>query len=231
MSQRRAAHFGALAVMLKFTALVATCLAIAQAVDSPPDKFGSVGRELTAEEVSQITGLANAAGKPPWLIIGFRSMSAGVATVTVYLRQDIVDVPVQRGVMQRLIADEPRPPAQRSLWRLKDTGSYAYIAAAAEQRDHLADERDVSWPFAVEGDFDDATLISIVTFIRSKPRIPGRGPDQLPNTVAEAPISVVARAGAQIIVALRTGEAQGQRVTLTQTGGEWLITRVEEWIV
>ena len=35
----------------------------------------------------------------------------------------------------------------------------------------ISDERDIGWPFAVEGEIEDETLISVVAFIRSRPRI------------------------------------------------------------
>ena len=74
-------------------------------------------------------------------------------------------------------------------------------------------------------------LISIVMFIRSKPRLPGVRENQGPRAVADAPITVMARTGDQITVALRTSEATGRRVMLPRSGGEWVITHFEGWIV
>jgi uncharacterized NAD(P)/FAD-binding protein YdhS len=48
---------------------------------------------LTDAEVTQITRLSDRIGKPLRLILGFRSMQAGVATIDVYLEPDIVDLP------------------------------------------------------------------------------------------------------------------------------------------
>jgi hypothetical protein len=75
--------------MLKIIALLTVLLSVTQAVDSRPSRFGSIGRSLTDAEVLQITDLANAAGRPPWLLIGFPSMISGVVTMTLYLEPDV----------------------------------------------------------------------------------------------------------------------------------------------
>jgi hypothetical protein len=93
----------------------------------------------------------------------------------------------------------------------------------------MLDERDVSWPFAVHGDIDDDTLIDLVEFIRSKPAIPVPEGAAFHNLV-NAPIAVVARVDDGFIVALRTSEATGQRVTVTRGAGQWVITHFEMWI-
>jgi hypothetical protein len=211
--------------MLRVSALLIICLAASQAADSRPNRFGSVGRGLTDAEVVQITRLASTAGKPPWLVIGFPSMISGLATVTLYLEPDVTDAPVHRGRMLHLIADEPPSVPQRSAWRVKATGSYARIVVVPDRRaSEITDERDIGWPFAVEGEIEDETLISAVAFIRSKPKIPGVPEGQAPREVGGAPISAVARRDNHFIVALRTSEATGQRVTLTRRDGQWVIT-------
>ena len=158
-------------------------------------------------------------------------MILGLRTVTVYLEPDVTNVGVRRGRLLQLVADEPPAVPQRSTWRVKATASYAYIVPPTPPTDQITDERDIRWPFAVDGDIDDATLVSVVTSIRSRPRIPGVPEGQFPREVAASPISVVARRGAQFIVALRTGEATGERVTLTRSAAGWVIAHVERSIV
>ncbi len=75
--------------------------------------------------------------------------------------------------MLHLIADEPPAVSLRSPWRVTGTGSYTYIIAPGGRAGEIANERDIAWPFAVEGEIEDATLLSVVAFIRSKPKISG----------------------------------------------------------
>jgi hypothetical protein len=60
--------------------------------------------------------------------------------------------------------DQPAVPV-RSPWRIREPYSYACIAMAGRPHGELAGEDDLGWPFIVQGEFDDDTLVSIVTFI------------------------------------------------------------------
>ena len=86
-------------------------------------------------------------------------------------------------------------------------------------------------PFAVEGEIDDATLVSLVAFIRSTPLIPGVPEGAVPRQVAAAPIDVIAQRANDIFVGLRTSAYTGQNVTVVQENGKWRITHVSQWIV
>lgn len=217
--------------MMKLLALLTGFLSVTQATESRPSQFGSVGQSLTGSEVVQITDLANATGRPPWLLIGFPSMMFGVETVSVYLEPEGPDATVRRGRVLTLSADTPPRVRERSVWRLKDTRPYAYIVAPGHRRGEMIDERDISWPFVLLDEIDDETLISVVAFVRSRPAIPGLPEAAAPRNVSNAPIAGVAREDDSLIVALRTSEATGERVTVTRRSGEWVITHFESWIV
>lgn len=219
----RAAHLARYAVMVNISVFLIVSLLGAQAIGTGPKRFGSVGRGLSAAEIAKITDLAKSAGKWPWLLIGFPSMIPGVATLTLYLESDVTDARVRRGRMLHLIVDEPPVVQQRSAWTVKSTGSYTYIYGPGRRASEILDERDVSWPFAVEGEIEDETLISLVAFIRATPSRPGVPEGQAPRAVAAAPISAVVRRNNQFIVALtrwaistlpdriRTGRRAGAR--------------------
>ena len=207
-------------------------LIIAVAGQTPttdPGRFGSL--PLADSELVQIRDIANGAGGNAWLVIGFRSMIAGVATVTVYLRPGAKGPQVSRGRLLVLIADDPPVVPQRSVWKIKETRSYAYVMSPRSQPFQISDERDVGWPFLVEGEIDDRTLFSLVSFIRSKPQIPNVPEGQAPREIAGAPISAVVARDDQFVVALRTSEATGQRVTVARKDGQWAIVHFEQWIV
>jgi hypothetical protein len=107
---------------------------------------------------------------------------------------------------------------------------YACIAAPGRRPFDITSERDMGWPFVLDGQFDDDTLVSLVAFIRSKPRIPGVPDGVAPREFENAPVSTVARRGGEIIVGLRTGESMGSLVTLIRREGRWVITHYESWI-
>jgi hypothetical protein len=121
---------------------------------------------LTQADVAQIVSLAATAGNSPKLTLGFRSMVQGVATVDVFLEPETLDGEVRRGRMLRLVADDPPKVPERSAWRLQETRFYAAIAVPGRRPFEISSERDLGWPFEIDGQIDDATLVSLMTFIR-----------------------------------------------------------------
>jgi hypothetical protein len=115
--------------------------------------------------------------------------------------------------MLRLIAGGSPVAPVRSAWRVDESRRYVYISTRGRPPKDISSESDVDWPFTVEGEFDDDTLISIVDFIRSKPGIPVPA---FRKEVIGAPISFIARRDDAIYVALRTGEFTGDEVWLPE---------------
>lgn len=120
-------------------------------------------------------------------MLGLPSMIRGVATLTVYLHPDVTTERLRRGQMLRLVATDPPAASERSDWMVQDTASYAYIPSG-EPAGEIASEQDLAWPFAVDGELDDETLISLVTFVRSRPPIPAVPEGQAPREVVSAPL-------------------------------------------
>ena len=86
-------------------------------------QFGPVGQSLSERELTQIADLTSAAGKPAWLLLGFRSMIPGVTSLTVYLQPDVRTERLRRGRILRLVAENPPDLSERSDWRVKGTGN------------------------------------------------------------------------------------------------------------
>ena len=102
---------------------------------------------------------------------------------------------------------------------------YAYVPLGGKPRE-ITDERDLGWPFTIPGEIDDETLISLVTFLRSSPPIPGVPEGQAPREVVSAPLSGVWRQGDQFIVGLRLREdAEVFGVTVIRKDGQWVVTK------
>jgi hypothetical protein len=212
------------ALVTTFCAVIFVSVSAEQVSDTQIRRFGTVGRSLSDSEVTQIARLGNAAGKPPWLVLGFTSMISGVARLTVYLHPDVTTERLRRGRLLRLVAKDAPAVSGRSEWTVEDRASYAYVPLA-ESAGEIASEEDLAWPFAVHGEIDDETLISLVTFVRSRPPLPNVPEGSAPREVVSAPLSVVARQGDQFIAAFRTGNSAVFRVWLITKGGRWLVTK------
>jgi len=204
-------------------------IAAGQATDFALRKFGSVA--VSDAEVAQIVELAVSTGRRPWLLRSPHSMVTDLRIADLYLEPDVLGTLVQRGRMLALVSEGPRFSPPRSPWRIRDSYSYAYVLTPGRMRGEIRSERDSNWPFTVDGVFDDDTLISLVEFIRRQPRLPNVPDGQAPNQVSSAPISLIARSGDSVIVVSRTGDAQGERITMVRRNNEWVITGFEMWIV
>jgi hypothetical protein len=210
--------------------LTALLLGVNQASEPSLSRFGSVGKALTESEITQIGQLAK--GKSPWLLYGEPTMLTSLFRASLYLEPDSVRNRLWRGQLLSLEADGPPTVSTRSSWRISSTLAYAYVAPEDGRPGSVTGDLDVNWPFAVEGEFDDETLLSLVEFIRSSPPIPGVPPNAAPRNVdGTKPITSVGRKEDKVLVILRTGVLQGLEVTLARANGSWEVTAYGMWIV
>jgi hypothetical protein len=186
-------------------------------------RFGAL--PVSDAEVAQIAELANSTGRRLWLLRTPNSVMASERVSYLFLEPDVFGKRVLRGRVLRLAADGPPKGPISSQWRIRESGSYAYIPTTGRQHGEIESEHDLGWPFMVRGEFDDETLISIVEFIRSQPPIPV--PAFL-KSVPSLPIVGIARGDDAIVVGLRPrDEAMGHAVWLVRKDGRWVITRSE----
>ena len=205
--------------------LTATHVA-AQVTDFQLRRFGS--QPVSDAEVAQIATLVVSTGKRPWLVRSPHSWMPDVQIASLFLEPDAPSPRVQRGRMLSLVAEGPRFAPARTPWRIRESSVYAYIPVSGRPLGEVLDENDVSWPFVVQGEFDDDTLISVVEFIRSQPPVPV--PAFL-RSVPAAPIAGIQRLDDAIVVGLRTSEATSSSVWLVRNDGQWVITRSDSAIV
>jgi hypothetical protein len=214
-----------LAVVAIFCAATVIGIAAEQVGGTRFSRFGAVGESLSERDLEQIAELAKAAGKPVWLLLGFRPLISGVTTLEVYLQPDTSSERLRRGRILLVAAETPLVASEKLDWKVKGTKDYAYVPPAG-QLVEIVSERDISWPFAVTGDIDDDTLISLVTFVRSKPPVPGVPEGSGPREVPGAPLFGVWRVGDEFMVALRLQEnAYVFRVTLVRKDGRWIVAK------
>lgn len=197
----------------------------AQATAFTLSRFGS--QPVSDPELAQIAELVTSTGKPLWLLRSPHSNISNVRVASVFLEPDVQGARVQRGRMLRLVADGPPLVPARSPWKIRESHVYAYVPIAGRRPGEIRDEDDLGWPFVLQGEFDDDTLISVVEFIRSQPPVP------IPafiRKVPAAPIAGIQRRDDAIVVGLRTSEATGSSVWLVRKDGQWVITRSESSI-
>jgi hypothetical protein len=92
---------------------------------------------------------------------------------------------------------------------------------------------DAHRPFVVDGEFDDHTLLRVVAFIRRSP--PGAPlSNGLPSGTkvnGSLQISAIRRLDNKIEVTLKSGDYQGESVTLEDRNGAFAIVKHGVWIV
>jgi len=140
--------------------------ALSQSAATMPLRLGDFARTLSEKDVADIEAIAQSSGGKPWLLegpvgqIGF--------TIRVYLPPETQTRELRRGTAFDLI----KRPGD-SAWTRRGTaqpGFYAQVALAGRDFNAISGgDDDLNRPFAVSGTFDDADLLSLVAFIRSKP--------------------------------------------------------------
>ena len=198
----------------------------AQATAFTLSRFGS--QPVSDAEVAQIAELVINTGKRPWLLRSPHSNMRDVRVARLFLEPDVAGGRVQRGRMLRLAAEGPPFVPARSPWRIQESDLYAHIPIAGRRPGEILGDDDLGWPFVLQGEFDDDTLISVVEFVRSQPPIPM--PAFL-RQVPAAPIVGIQRRDDAIVVGFRRSEAEGDSVWLVRKDGRWVITRSESSIV
>lgn len=201
-------------------------LTVTQVAGQAPDfslkLFSSV--PVSDAEVAQIAELASSTAKGLWLLRTPNPVMTGDRVSNLFLEPDMFGKRVLRGQVLILVADEPPWDPIRSPWKISESHSYAYIPTTGRRQGEIKGDLDLDWPFIVQGEFDDDTLISIVELIRSQPPIPV--PAFL-KSVPPVPIAGIARRDDTIEVGLRPREDMGHAVWLVRKDGRWVITRSE----
>ena len=142
-----------------------------------------------------------------------------------YLHPDVTTERLRRGRLLRLVAKDLPAGSGRSEWTVENRVSYAYVPLA-ESAGEIASEKDLAWPFAVHGEIDDETLISLVRFVRSRPPLPNVPEGSAPREVVNAPLTGVWRQGDTFIVGLRLrDDTETFGVTVIKKDGHWVVAK------
>jgi hypothetical protein len=212
------------AVVIVLVVVTAT-YAAAQATAFTFSRFGR--NPFSDAELAQIAELVVSTGKRPWLLRSPVAMIPDVRVASLFLEPDVPGQRVQRGRMLSLAAEGPQFVPARSPWRIQGAHLYAHVPVPGQRSDEVRGDDDVGWPFVLQGEFDDDTLISIVEFVRSQPPIPF--PAFL-RQIPAAPISGIQRRDDAIVVGFRRSDSEGDAVWMVRKDGQWVITRSESSI-
>jgi hypothetical protein len=180
----------------------------------PVIRLGNGARQLSDQDIANIE-MVLPAGKKPWLLSGELGAML-VPSITAYLPPATETREMRRGSLITL-----RRPVGASVntqpWTIMDAnGAYAQVAVSGRGFDQIEGDQDINRPFSVGGAFDDAELLSIVTFLRL-------------NSSTSGPLRGVNRqADGQIVVGIRRSATGSTRMVLgkQREGLGWIILEV-----
>jgi hypothetical protein len=207
-------------------------------------RIGPTGDRLTADDLEQI-GRVDFGGRAVWVLVGepHGLLLSNSWYVNAYLEPDHVRPDIRRGRIAVLKAEMTSPDAydHPKTWALASMLDYAQVPATTDRPDAMTSGRDLNRPFRVVGTFDDDTLVSIVSTIRSgsivdassQPKT-GAPPSGVFYQVQKSwPISSIVRQGdaAEVsLLGMSPNERSGQRVILRKEGTSWTVTHLTMWI-
>jgi len=173
MRRIRIPRLSILAVMLIACAIFLTGLKLnaaigSQATATPPLRIGNQARELSKEEITALEMLLPET-RTPWLLMDDVD-AAWMPATAAFLPPESQSPELRRGkviTLRRFPYWSPDP----SLWAIIEAdGIYAQVAVAGRSFDEVQTIEDTNRPFRVSGTFDDAELLNIVHFLRTKYR-------------------------------------------------------------
>lgn len=208
-----------LASVLKLSVIIgllcAEQAALSQSAATLPLRLGDFARTLSEKDVADIEAIAQSSGGKPWLLEGPVGQTG--FSIRVYLPAETQTRELRRGPAITLV----KRPGE-SAWTKRGTAPtefYAQVALAGRDFNAISGgDDDLNRPFTVSGTFDDADLISLVAFIRSKPA----------NVESSWPIEFVGRMPAPNadMVEVRLNQPSGSllmRVRVKKQGSGWVI--------
>jgi hypothetical protein len=226
-------------VILGYALVVALgWLSPGQAAERRPVQGVSIeAKDLTPAEMAQVRRLARPTGRQPWLIHGFRYGLGAKSTprrmqLGIYLQPDVENGGLRRGRMLLLEISAPAGAGQTPSLRIESTAKYAQLVVPGRRPDDVKGKWDLHRPFLVDGEFDDQTLVSLVTLIRRSPEGPappnGESPARVNGSLA---ISDVRRTSSGVEVRLSADAYHGQYVTLEERNGRLVFVKHGVWVV
>jgi len=192
--------------------------------DTKPIRIGADGKRLTNQEVADLLAVLPR-GEVPWLINGSGPGAFGVGPVQSY-QVYMAPISAAPDVRHGVAFEVARPTGMPSGWYIRknpggqpESFHYAQIAIAGRSFDQVQDENDANQPFRLTGVGDDADLVSLITFVRSRYSGPVIG--VLVGPLEFPPIEFLRVAAGEVRVTLRQTRTEGTFLSLRRLGRGW----------
>jgi hypothetical protein len=216
--------------MLKKLLVVTSAVVMASTLyGAEPHRLGPLGHRLTSEDIAAITAFVANVGAPS-AIEGWRSqVLPSVWYVDVFLEPTSSTEMLRRGQVVHLQCSPQAEAGTCGIWRSAGAqGSYAQVAEVGSGFGHrpltsASRER----PIRVVGEFSDAELLSLVSYIRSSPT--PHSPSGLEGMTlsGEVPITDVQReANGSAQAWLSAAYGVGFNASFRRSKGRWVVTEV-----
>jgi hypothetical protein len=209
--------------------LLMMLIAIKSAAESPAF-IGDLGRQLSEQELVEISRAVSTNDAKPWLLVGHRRQDLSREFLDVFLSPTTNTAEIRRGqlaLISRRLADSHGTWEE---WRLNGRGEYAQVAIRGRDFGHVDGEQDLNRPFSVRGKLSNDELVTLVALMRSSPvwraesgrmeRIEGAWPILSIRQVADG----------TVVVRTRKNYSCGQEVKLKIEAKEWRIKETAYWM-
>jgi hypothetical protein len=203
-------------------------------------RLGDVARQLSEQDVADIERAVAPGGARPWLLNGPHGQVTDLQFIEAYLPPETATTELRRGSVISVVRGSASalamigirpasPEATRQTWTVTGTFSYAQVAIADRDFDHVRGDEDVNRPFRVSGSFGDVELVSLVWFVRSSPSGPTPDARTTSGSVhGDWPIVTVIRQTDSIDVRLRRPgqDLSWESVKLRPLGPGWVVISI-----
>jgi hypothetical protein len=116
-------------------------------------------------------------------------------------------------------------------WHVESVTRYAHVAVAGRAAGEVIGRWDLDMPFSVPDDLNDATILSLVDFIRTSPERSDLPPNVAPRRVdGSIAITRISRTAKGLQVDMQGKPWQGWKVGVEQRRGGWTVVEVVSWI-
>ena len=181
------------------------------------------GTPLPANVIREATHTARKHGGEPWVIVAHQLPGIAAWSLDLYVTPVQPMAVVRRGTLLSILAGDNRG---RPRWSIVRTQTYAHVRVRSQHPYEVRSPSDPARPFAIDGELSDQDILSVVDFLRSRPRYRGEGNER---TVDRLPIQSLAQTrDGQIRARLGVDFDSMQEVMVKRLPDGWTVTRISD---
>jgi hypothetical protein len=163
-------------------------------------------------------------GGTPWLFVG-RKTQIGELWIYSFCKPAVETPRIRRGIAIVLVLRSGSGGSEPKL-RVRHSNPYAQVAIEGRDFDQIEGTLDLNLPFRVIGTFNDNELIGLVNFVRSEPSQKSDQPARLQWPIEH----MEKKSDGSIEVWTRKDDFSGERATIRQVEGKWIVVSFGRWI-